>query len=190
MDKLIDRSISWNEEKQIYQSFQSNSGQKVTTGVELLIDYSASNTFDLEMAFNWQNTKNQNLKNIKVGYSPNILAYLKASFQVNEDVVIGSKINYVGEMEAMWDTSPVDTENLNSPQKGRIGNKVDDYFNVSANIRVNDFLIDKMYVNLNATNFFDTEIRYPTTTYSEWAPNGTIGNRFNVLFTIGYKIGN
>lgn len=188
LDKLIVRSISWNSETEIYQSFQSNSGEKVSTGAELLLGYIA-NKFKFEFALNWQKTVNRNFEDVKVGYSPNLLGNLKSSYQLTDKISVATTVNYVSEMESMWDTSPVNVKDINSPSKGRIGNKVDGYFNLSANLRINDIFMKGFYINTHGGNLLNTEIRYPTTTYSTWTSRGTIGDRFNFLVTVGYEFG-
>lgn len=187
LDKLIERSIVWDESSQIYESYQSNAGEKSTIGAEFVLQSKPTNNLNFELSFTYQNTKNKRNKDVNVGYSPNLLGHLKATYNFNANMIISLTGNYVSEMEALWDTSPQNPSDINSPAKGRIGNKVDGYFNLGTNIRINNLFNSKFYLNAKVSNLLNTDIYYPTTTYSSWTKNGTLASGRGFNLTLGWR---
>jgi len=67
----------------------------------------------------------------------------------------------------------------------RVGDAVDAYTLIDANIRVSD-LYKGVYFNLKANNIFDTEVRYPNNNDNNaLLTKGTIGSPFELTATLG-----
>jgi hypothetical protein len=52
---------------------------------------------------------------------------------------------------------------------------------------VEDLFIKGFFLNLNISNLFNEEIRFPTTRSNAWADRGTLGFGRRLLLSIGYK---
>jgi outer membrane receptor protein involved in Fe transport len=160
----------------------ANVGKMQTTGVELTLNAKLFERFFLELSGTFQDTKDKRpgFEEIKPGYSPKLLGYLKASLAFNEDISLAVTGTYVDEMEAYYD------DTLDVP--GRLGTTVDAYFLLGANLRVRNLFGTKMFLNVRGSNLFDQEIRYPTTSNNSiYATDGTIGRGMSFLVTLGYK---
>ncbi|NIM14260.1 MAG: TonB-dependent receptor [Candidatus Aminicenantes bacterium] len=118
-----------------------------------------------------------------MGYSPEFLGYVKVSYRYDM-FTIALTGNYVGAMETFWDETK---ENPDGSFGGRIGEKVDDYFVLGANVRIEDLFIDGLYLNIQCSNLLNEEIRYPTFTNNWWANRGTIGIGRTFLLSLGFK---
>lgn len=162
-----------------YLTYHANVGEMTTTGVELTLTAKPSKSFHIEFSGTYQDTKDkrEGFEDIEPGYSPKFLGYLKAAYFVNKDISLAVTGNYVDEMETFWDAS----------LGGRLGEKVDSYFLINANLRVRNLFGTKMFANFRASNLLDEEIRYPATSNNDWASLGTIGRGFSFLFTLGCK---
>jgi outer membrane receptor protein involved in Fe transport len=87
-------------------------------------------------------------------------------------------------METYWDETLKDE---NNPFGQRIGDRVDGYFLLGANVRIEDLFIKGLYLNIRCSNLLDEEIRYPTFTNNQWATRGTMGFGRTFLVSIGMK---
>ena len=70
---------------------------------------------------------------------------------------------------------------------GRVGQEVDSYYLLGANLRVDDLLGTGCYFNLRGSNILDEEYRYPTYVNNTWADRGTLGEPLMILATLGLK---
>jgi outer membrane receptor protein involved in Fe transport len=91
-------------------------------------------------------------------------------------MIYSLNLNYIDEMEAGYRTIGSTAE--------RIGEKVDDYFLVGANIR---YAPDpNLYIDLKAENLFDEIYHYPANEVASME-KGLIGMGRVILLTVGYK---
>lgn len=163
-----------------YISTFDNVGKIDTTGGELTLTFKPSEKFILELSGMYQDTKDkrEGFEDIKPGYSPKFLGYAKASLFLTKDISIAVTGNYVGEMESYYD------DNLGA----RLGQPVDGYFLLGANLRIRNIGGTGMFLNIRGSNLLDQEFFYPTTSNNNlFATNGTIGRGMSVIVTLGYK---
>lgn len=191
----VNASIFWNTLENLvtrivvlepnYEIWFANAGKMVTKGVELTLKTRPFKGFSLEFSGTYQETEDklEGYENIDVAYSPNMLGYVKASYRYKK-FTLAVTGNYVGEMETFWDDS---LSNPNGPLGNRIGEKVPGYFNLGANLRMEDILLKGLYLNFRVSNLLDEEIRYPTTTGYTWPNLGTLGHPRFFMLTLGYK---
>lgn len=187
LDNLITRVVKYDEQTKEFQSWSANAGEMVTTGIELTINVEPFENFRMELSGTFQDTedKRADYENTDVAYSPELLGYLKASYRARH-LSLAVTGYYVGSMHTYWDETIGDP--LVEPLRGaRIGDKVDGYFVLGANLRIEDVLINGLYLNLRCSNVMDDEIRYPTFTNNQWANRGTIGAGRTFVLSIGYK---
>jgi outer membrane receptor for ferrienterochelin and colicins len=186
LENLITRIVEHDQQGN-YETWSGNAAKMVTYGAELTLNAEPIEYLRMELSGTYQKTEDKlpNFENIEVANSPKLLGYLKASY-----LGVGFKIavtgTYVGSMESFWD----ETKNnpLGLPGGGsRIGDKVGGYFVIGANLRFDDLLIDGLFLNIRCSNILDEEIRYPTTTLSEWLDKGTLDIGRTFLVSLGYK---
>jgi len=87
-------------------------------------------------------------------------------------------------MESYWKISKT---SFDPKDGGRIGVKVPSYFVSDLNLRFDDLFSKGIFVNLNVSNLFDNEIRYPTTTSNDIFDKGTLGHGRQVILGVGWK---
>lgn len=156
---------------------QANVGEMNTNGLELTLTARPSKAFHFELSGSYQDTEDK-LTDVEPGYSPKFLGYLKASYAFNENVSFAVNGNYVGEMEPYYDVSA----------SARIGEKVDGYFLLGANLRVNNLFGGGVFLNIRGSNLLDQEVRYPATgNNNAYATYGTFGRGLTFLVTLGWK---
>jgi outer membrane receptor protein involved in Fe transport len=161
-------------------SYFSNVGEMTTNGVEMIIQAVPVEKLLLELSGTYQDTKDEKHKGIAPGYSPKFLSYLKASYFFNDNISLAATGNYIDEMESYYD------DTMNPPD--RIGDKVDSYFTLGANLRMRNLFGTGLFLNIRSSNLLDKEIRYPTTSNNNlFAPKGTIGLSRSFLVTAGWK---
>jgi outer membrane receptor protein involved in Fe transport len=184
LENLITRVIEFDEDYN-YQTWSANAGKMITTGVELTLNAEPFEDFRVELSGIYQKTKDKRVgyEDIGAAYSPNFLGYLKAYYRTKK-FTFAVTGNYVGSMETFWDET---IENPDGTFGARIGKKVDGYFVLGANLRIEDLFLRGLYLNIRCSNLFDEEIRYPTTTENPWATRGTIGYGRLFLVSLGYK---
>lgn len=177
LENLITR-VSESDNSGNYSTWSANAGKMITYGTELTLNTEPFENFRLELSGTFQETedKRPGFENIDVAYSPKLLGYVKASYR-RKGFTIALNGNYVGAMETFWDV-------LTS---SRIGDRVDGYFLIGANFRLENIFLKGLFFNLKCSNLLDEQIRYPTFTNNDWATKGTIGLRRTILATIGLK---
>ena len=57
----------------------------------------------------------------------------------------------------------------------RLGEPVDGYFLLGANLRVRNLFGTGLYVKIRGSNLLDEDVFYPTTSNNTWATKGYIG---------------
>ena len=187
LENLITRDFEFDETTGYWKSWSSNAGKMVTNGIEVCLTAKPIENFKLELSGTYQNTddKRKNYENIDVAYSPNFLGYLKASYRT-DTFSLAVTGNYVGSMETFWDETLGDP-NVEPISGARIGDSVDGYFELCANLRFEDLFLRGLYLNLKCSNILDAEIRYPTFTNNPYFDRGTLGMGRSFLLTLGYK---
>jgi outer membrane receptor protein involved in Fe transport len=159
LENLIVRTARLGDGGQ-YVPFNTNGGTMSTDGIELTLRSQLTPAFSFEASGTWQDTKNrrENLRDVEPEYSPSLLGYLKASYNLSDKASCSLTGVYVAEMEPYWEVSPDD------PDTGRrIGDRVDGYITLGANIRVEDIFDRGYYVGLRGSNILDEEYLYPVT---------------------------
>ncbi len=167
-----------------YTSFLGNGGKATTNGVELSLQAQPTKELQLELSATYQQTKDQQNPDREVSYSPHWLGQFKVGYQWPPKMTLGLTGYYVSSMESYFDPSRT---NPDGSLGRRIGNAVEDYLVVNANLRYADWLTKGTFVNLHWYNLFDVEIRYPTSSTNSWANKGTVGWERSVMVTVGYE---
>jgi outer membrane receptor protein involved in Fe transport len=170
-----------------YVTYVANVGQMNTTGMEMSIKISPSESFSLELAGTLQETKDkrEGLEDIEPGYSPKLLGYIKASYFINKDISLAVTGNYVGEMESFWD---VTLQNPDGTFGQRLGEKVDGYFLLGANLRIRNLFGTGMFLNIRGSNLLDQKYHFPATSNNNlFATYGTLGRGMSIFATLGIK---
>ena len=171
-----------------YETFSDNGGRLVTNGVEMTVRSRISDRLTLEPSGTFQATHDEGAGNRSVAYSPNILAYLKAIYRISERTSFSLTSNYVDGIEPFYDITLLDpSQGPGSALRGRIGDKVDGYFTLGTNFRIEDFYLKGLYLNIRGTNLLDKTIRYPNFTTNAWADKGTLGIGRSLFTTLGWK---
>jgi len=189
LNDLVVINKVFNPENMTYTETTENSGKMNTMGSELTLIITPIKKLSLEMSATYQQTKDENLKNIEVAYSPNLLGQFKINYKISKFTFAISAF-YVDKMQTAWiseyqDYDPYNNEIITIPGH-RIGAESPAYYNLNANLRV-DNILKGFYAQVHFTNLLDTKIRYPTQETNSILNNGTIGygRAFNV--TLGYK---
>ena len=180
LDNLIYRTLFIAGDELV--NFHANVGEMTTTGVEFTLQSEPFKSLRLELSGTYQDTKDKRpgFEDIDVGYSPKFLGYFKASYFFNKNISLAFNANYVGEMEPYYD------ETLPIPE--RLGEKIDGYFLLGANLRIRNLWGTGIFINLRCSNLLDEELRYPATPNNfQFAANGTRGRGRSILFTLGWK---
>jgi len=180
LDNLIIRKFQFIDTQM--KTINTNAGKMVTKGTEFFIKYAPSDNFITDFAFTFQNTedKRTGFEDKDVEYSPELLAYFKSSYKPDKDITLSLIANYIDEMECHL------PQNIDNTPASRIGKKVDDYFLVDFNLRIDNILNKGYYFNFKCNNIFDKEYFNPTYYHnSTWEDIGTIGNRRFFMVTMG-----
>jgi outer membrane receptor protein involved in Fe transport len=184
VNKLLSRTNTMeNGEMKLYNT---NSGKLSTNGVELDLKLAPDNKLDINLSVTYQESKNlkKGFDDIALGYAPNFLGYGSISYQLRHNINLNFAGRYVDEMESYWKISE---SSFDPKDGGRISVKIPSYFVSDLNLRFDDLFSKGIFVNLNVTNLFDNEIRYPTTTSNDIFDKGTIGRGRSFLATAGWK---
>lgn len=184
LNNLITRNIHTDASGN-YITWSANAGKMITHGFELSLILELIKGLKIELNSTYQKTedKRPGYENIATAYSPNLLGYIKAAYRT-KGFTLSLSGNYVDDMETYWDETLTDEKN---PFGRRIGDRVNGYFVLGANLRIKDILIKGLYINIRCSNIFNEEVRYPTFTNNQWATRGTIGPGRVFLFSAGFK---
>ena len=183
LENLITRVGEINENGD-YVTWSANAGKMVTQGAELTINTEPIENFRIELSGTYQETKDKRpgYENIEVAYSPKLLGYLKASYRIN-NFSLALTGNYVSAMETFWDES---ISNDDGSTGNRIGELVDGYFLLGANLRIENIFTKGIYLNLRISNLLNEGIRFPVfTNNSDWATKGTLGSGRTFMLSLG-----
>lgn len=184
LENLITREGEINDQGD-YVTWSANAGKMVTNGVELNLKLEPVSSLRISLSGTYQETddKRPGYENIEVAYSPKLLGYMKAAYHL-KGISFSLTGNYVGAMETFWDESII---NPDASAGNRIGDRVDGYFLLGANLRIENIFKKGIYLNIRCYNLLNEQIRYPTFTNNEWATNGTIGFGRTFLVSLGLK---
>ena len=171
-DMLIDKQVFLDNGS--YGWVFSNTGRMITNGLEVSVLSKLSKNLSLNISGIFQKTEDQKNKNITVGNSPEILAYMKLAYS-KKRFTFGLTANYVDKMQSAYST-----------KNGRDANFVGDYLNVGLNFRVNNLFKKSYFTSLRISNLLNEEIRY-TSVNQEFSKRGYIGEKISFLVTFGKK---
>ncbi len=190
LDSLITRVIEF-DSLNAYDSWSENAGEMITNGVEVNLSIAPVHRLGGDLSVSYQTTKDQRsmYEDVEVAYSPSLLAYFKAVYDVRESVTLAITGNFVDGMEPYWDETKTDVNdevilNARGPSGGRIGLAADGYFTLGTNLRIERIFGSKWYVNIKGVNLLDEVIRYPVFTNTSWADRGTIGSGVSMFLTV------
>lgn len=179
LDNLLIREVKF--VNGLYSPITSNSGKAATVGAELTTQLHFSNRLQFDVSATYQQTENKRggYENIEVGFSPNLLGYLKMNYELIDDLNIALTANYIDEMYPMW---------IGAPETGAYqGDKTGAFYLINTNIRKNNLFVEGMYANLRVYNILNTEYLYPTHEVQLWATKGLTGRGREIMFGLGYK---
>lgn len=181
LDNLLVRTVI--PEGSSLTEYLTNQGEIVTNGVEFTLQATPFDDLFTEVSLTYQDSEDQRdgFEDIDVAYSPHLLGYAKLAYHVSSDVIFSLTGTYVDEMEPEWDIRQ------NNYTGGRIGDTVDAYFLLGANLRVNNLFGTGCYLNIRGSNILDEEYHYPTYVSNTWADKGTLGDPMEFLVTLGVK---
>ncbi len=154
-----------------------NDGKWKSYGLELIANYHVTKNFNINGSLTLQDTKNDVHNGVEVEYSPKVLAKLMMDYRY-ENFVYALNSSYVSGMKTSYSYDVQNDEAI------RIGDDVDSYFLLGANVRHNHN--SGVYTNLNISNLLDEEYRYATRGVNNMQ-KGLIGMGRVVMVTIGYK---
>lgn len=182
LENLITRVVEFDPDYD-YKTWSANAGQMVTKGVEITVQTRPFNHLNLELSATIQKTKDKQKKfeNIAVAYSPDFLGYVKASYKYKK-LILALTGYYVGRMETFWDET---IHNTDGTYGNRIGLPSPGYFDLGANLRIEDFPVKGLFVNAKVSNLANAEIRYPTFTSNSWMDRGSLGPGRQFLINLG-----
>ena len=156
----------------------TNNGEWETVGVEFVGSVQFGNHWRGSGSLVYQKSKDENF-DIPIGYSPKVTAKLKTDY-IDGSMSYGLNIIYVGDMEAGY----ILRQETDASTIVRIGEKVDDYFLVGANIRYAPNA--HFYLNLKADNLFDETYHHPANEIASME-KGLIGMGRVLMLSVGYK---
>ncbi len=167
-----------------YTVITQNSGKISTNGMEVTLQTKFINRIDIQLSATYQESeiKKEGWETIDLGYSPNFLAYFKASYNISPKFVFAINGNYVDDMKTSWLQQDFD-----ATIGRRYGEDAKSYFVLNANLRANDIFTNGLFFNANITNLTDTQILYATDPSNQWASKGFVGYGRRAMLTVGYK---
>jgi len=182
LDNLIVRTTEF--VNGVFIEDKDNAGQLVTNGVELSLIIKPSPTFQMELSGTYQDVKDEVNTELDVAYAPKLLGYVKASYAFTKDITLAMTGTYVDKMLPLYDET---IANPDGTFGARIGQEVDSYFLLGANLRFRNLFGKGMFFNIRGSNLLDKDIFYPTTSNNNWTPVGTKGKGLSFLATLGWK---
>jgi len=199
LSNLITRETSFDGTD--YIAFSTNSGEIRTRGVELILKKvvripigSKKLILNTNGSVTYQVTKHisevgpdldAESRGDTVSFSPPIFGTFRIT-GVYGRFSFGAGINYVGKMKSEYSIG-----NENSGTGKYIGEDVNGYERVSANMRLSNIRIFKedkggFYFNLKVSNLLNRTYYYPTHNTNRWADKGVLGRPRQFLLTIGH----
>ena len=165
----------------------TNSGKMETKGVEFIFVYRPFIKLELSGSFTYQTTKDKSYKEeIDAGISPNYLSSFKTSYRITKNISVALTGNYVSSMEANY-VDEIKIGGIVYVPAGRVGEKVDGYFNLNANLHIENLPVKNLFFNMRGTNLFGSDIYYPNMFSVRWYKKGMYGQGRYFEATLGYK---
>lgn len=131
-------------------------GQWTGYGYELQVEYRPHVNWRLIGSLNVQRSEDQ-LSTLDIGYSPTQLLKLKSDFRHHKNTY-AVYAHYVGARKSDWRMQDTNGDGLaDFPE--RLGDAADAYWNIGINWGYD--LNENWHANLNISNLFDEEFRYP-----------------------------
>ncbi len=183
---LIIRDTGFDDEGNYFSRWKKT-GRMEGWGIESQLTYNPTESLRFYGGFSYQEMKDKYHPGQAVAFSPALLGYVKGAWRLGENLTIAFTGNYVGAMESLYNWSPRDMGDPDSPPVGRIGRKVPGYFNLGMNFRIENLFVSGLYANLRVNNLLDTDIFYPINSNQPWATNGTMARGRAFSLTLGWK---
>ncbi len=183
LDNLISTKNFYNQETDEWEFYSLASGEMETIGAEMVLHSQPTKKMKLFAGATFQKTKDlrEGYKDIKPGYSPNLMIKASMAYDLFEDFSVAVLGFYRSEVETYWKTE-------STPEAGkRIGDRLDPLFSIDINIRYDNLILEHLFASFKISNVLDEQIRYPTTLSNAWANKGTLGFGRSFVFTLGYK---
>jgi len=182
ISRIIQRSVFIDSENGFIIDQVDNSGEWNSYGFEMIAQYYVNENFRVSGSLTLQKTED-NLQNVEVGYSPNVLAKLKAEYTKNK-ISFGVNGYYVSSMKAGYELVESDSADPFCSELVRIGDDVSGYLILGANVRYKKD--NGFFVELNGSNLLDKKFRYPANEMATMR-KGLIGMGRVIVFTAGCR---
>ena len=173
----------------ILRAWWDNAGIMETKGIEASLMIGNKKKFYCEVSAVYQKSIDKTV-DIDASYSPDFLAYLKISYQMNKQLSFSILGNYVDKIYPYFNYTPIFDQNGNSTGEyiGRTASDARSYFTMDANVHYKPKFLKGLYVNINCSNLLNAEYFYPSFSInSAWADRGTLGFERTFNFTAGIK---
>lgn len=158
-------------------------GEFSTIGFEFLLKSEFGDHWQSEIGVTWQDSENETDPSQSVPYSPEFVSNIKLIYK-NGDVSASLLTRYVDSMYPQYDVAAT---NEDGSRGAYIGDKSPAYFVADLSLRW-DNLWNDTYLSMQATNIFDSEIRYPNNTFnSQILDRGTLGAGRGIRITAGTR---
>ena len=164
IDKVVRRTVMYDDDAGKFVSSELNNGHWKSFGYELNVEYRPSFNWRLFASYNLQSTEDQKTT-LNIGYSPRQLIKIKADYRYKKDIYAFYG-HYVGARSSDWGFDE---------QTGAVSeeyNGVSSYWNMGATWH--HVFSDRCSANLNISNLFDEQFRYPKNEVSD-LDQGLIG---------------
>lgn len=185
MNNLIVRSTGFDANGNYYSRW-TNNGKMEAMGSEVILQVNPNDASTVELGLSYQEVEDLTDGMPEVAVSPGYLGYCKLAYQVLKPVSVSFTANYVDKMYSIWDPSPQDSSDPNSPPRGRLGPEVSDYWNLGAAVVIKNIPNEGLQLTLRAVNLLDTDIYYPVNANQPWARNGTLGPERSYYASLAY----
>jgi outer membrane receptor protein involved in Fe transport len=182
INNIVQRKLEINPNTGNILDETNNDGEWRTYGLEFIGNYFISQDWHLQASATVQDTKDK-FYDTDVGYSPKLLAKLQTDYS-HKNFIYALNVNYVSHMQTGYSFEDTDLNPATPKARVLLGDDVDAYVLVGANVRYTD--PTGIYLNLNVSNLFDTEYRYATNEVSTMK-QGLIGMGRVITGTLGYK---
>ena len=204
LNGLIERFSEVDQESDDISYFSVNQGRIITWGVELTNQFNF-NKLQLSLSYTFQtstNSTNYTTRPIINGtvvvdttniipntqYSPQHLGYANLIWKISDHLSLGTKLRYVGSMFSEYSTDYIDTLQVTvgyDESNGKI-KETRDYLMADAQLSITN-LWDRLRIDLNVKNIFNTNFRIPYGSNTSWASRGMIGRGRWFMLTAKYS---
>ena len=204
LDSLIERFSEADQETDDISYFSVNQGRIRTWGGELTNQFNF-NKLQLSLSYTFQTSTNStnfttrpningeivvDTTNIipNTQYSPQHLGYANLIWEISDHLSLGTKLRYVGSMFSEYNTG------WNEDLQATIGydesngklKEARDYLMADAQLSITN-LWDRLRIDLNVKNIFDTNFRIPYGSNTLWASQGMMGRGRWFMLTAKYS---